>query len=84
MALSLASNLVIQSYITHFTQKIFVISCFLNLALRGVVETGVAIFLSTVLQVKIAILEKPTDIDSSVNVAVLVHFCLDEKQQFES
>lgn len=27
---------------------------------------------------------KTADIDSSVNVAVLVHFCLDEKQQFES
>lgn len=57
--LSLAScYLVIQTYITHFTQKSFFISCFLNLALKGVVETGVATFLSTVLQVKIAILEK--------------------------
>ena len=27
---------------------------------------------------------KTADIDSSVNVAVFVHFCLDEKQQFES
>ena len=27
---------------------------------------------------------KTADIDSSVNVAVLVHFCLDEKQQFGS
>lgn len=51
--LSLAScYLVIQTYITHFTQKSFFISCFLNLALKGVVETGVATFLSTVLQVK--------------------------------
>lgn len=47
--------LVIQTYITPFTQKSFVILCVLNLALKGVVEIGVATFLSTVLQVKIAI-----------------------------